>query len=663
VAGEPGIGKTTLVEEFLGELKGGEYACMTARGRCSERLAGTEAYLPLLEVLEILMHAEASVAGMMRRLAPTWYVQVAPAVSVDEPLRMQTQGATQERRKRELASFLQELALQRLLVFFIDDLHWSDAATIDMLAYLAGKFDSLPVLIMATYRPAELALSEHPFAKLRSDLQARGLCRELSLGFLSLGEIEAYLSLKYPGHAFPPAFARMIHARTEGSPLFMTELVRYLRNRDVIVKEKDHWTLTHSVEDIHLELPESVQGMIRRKIEQVSMDDRRLLVAASVQGYEFDSAVVSNVLAMDAEEIEERLKVLDRDHRFVQLIEEEEFPDLTLTLHYRFVHVLYQNELYGSLTRTKRVRFSKEVAEALLNHYGEQSGTIASELAVLFESGRDFTRAVTYFILASQNAFKVCAYQEAILLIHRGLELLKNLSDTAERVRCELDMQSALGAALMATKGFAAPEVEIVCSRARQLAQQLGETPQLLKALLGLWSYYGTRAEHITARELGEQLLYLAQSEGDPVLLVLAHFSQGFTSWCLGDLVSSRAHFEQGIALYDPQQHGSLTLSGAEDTGTSCMGHLARVLCLLGYPELALKRCEEALALAQELSHPYTQAWTLCATAMVHQSRREAEKAQSGQLQPLLSAPIKDFHSTWRLQPSCVVGHWPNKGR
>ena len=269
--------------------------------------------------------------------------------------------------------------------------------------------------------------------------------------------------------------------------------------------------------------------MIQRKIDQLGEEDRRLLVAASVQGSEFDSAVVAQALALDAADVEERLEGLERVHAFVRLVREHEFPDRTLTLRYRFVHVLYQNALYASLRPTRRASLSAAVAQALLGYYGEKSAAVAAELALLFEAARDFARAADYFLLAAQNAARLFANQEAVVLARRGLELLETLPDTPERARKELALQITLGPALIATKGWTAPEVERTYTRAHELCQQVGETPDLFPALWGLWLFHHDRAEIPTARNLGEQLLGLAQRAQDPALLLQAHHALGPT--------------------------------------------------------------------------------------------------------------------------------------
>jgi predicted ATPase len=638
VSGEPGIGKTTLVEDFLSDLSTSHPDCLIARGRCSERLAGSASYLPWLEALESLLRGGEnvslfrarkfdadSITQIMKQSAPAWYAQVAPAQIAEAPQTEAERVSSPERMKRELGALLQEVSRAQPLVLFFDDLHWADVSTMDLLAYLAGRFNGLRLLIVATYRPSDLLLARHPFLQLKPDLQARGVCHEIQLEFLNREEIEQYLALEFPQHRFPPELPHLIHTKTEGSPLFMADLARYLRARQVIAQKEGHWALAQSLPAIERDLPESVRAMIERKVAHLSEEDRRLLVAASVQGYEFDSAVVARVLGKDAAEVEERLEALERVYAFVRQVEEREFPDHTLTLRYRFIHVLYQNALYGLLRPTRKASLSGAAAQALLDYYGKQSSSVASELAILFETARDFRRAAEYFLLAAQNAAHLSANKEVVVLARRGLEALKLLPETPERAQQELRLQTTLGPALMSTMGYGAPEVEAVYTRARELCPQVGETPQLFAVIWGLWQHWLARAEYETARELAEQLLAWAQKLQDPAFLMLAHGTLANTCWLSGDFEATRTHSGQAIAIYAPQQHHSLaSLYGGRDPGVAMRGS-AVSLWLLGYPDQALERCREGISLARELSHATSLVHALIFNAMVHQHRRETQ--------------------------------------
>ncbi len=624
VAGEPGIGKTTLVEEFLGELTASGELCRIARGRCSERLAGTEGYLPVLEALDSLLHGESRelVARVMQAMAPTWYAQSRPTTPLDPTsAAVGAQAASQERMKRELATFLQEIARLRPLVLFFDDIHWADASTIELLSFLATKFDEMRLLVLATYRPSELLVGKHPFLSIKLDLEARGLGRELPLPFLLREDIERYLALEFPNHRFPSTFAALIHARTEGSPLFMVDVIRYLRDRRVFVQEDDEWTLAQAVPDI--ELPASIRSMIQRKIDQLAEADRRLLIAASVQGYEFEAAVVAKALAVDAGEVEEQLGDLDRVHGFVRPVRELELPASILTVRYRFVHVLYQNALYASLAPTRRAALSTAVAEALLEFYGDQAATIASQLALLFEIARDLPRAVDHLLLAAQHAAGVFANQEAALLARKGLDLLKAIPPTPERTRQELKFQTTLGVALRNTKGFGAPEVGAAYARALELGRQTGEEREVIAALRGLWEFYELRADLKTALQLADQCLDLARNASDPELLLVAHDISGDTRVWLGEFLGAREHLERAIALYDPQRDRAHTYVHGYDTGVICWMFRALVLWYLGHPAQSLESSDHAVALAEELTHPFSLVLAREFNAWIHQYRRD----------------------------------------
>ena len=636
VPGEPGMGKTTLVEDFLSDLRAGSQACIIARGRCSERLAGTEAYLPWLEALDGLLRGtdgqtrssvlgNESIAQTTKRLAPTWYAQAMPLQPDDSSVErlLAERAASQERMKREFGALLEEVSERRPLVLFFDDLHWADVSTIDLLAYLASKFDSMRVLIIATYRPSDLLLAKHPFLQVRPDLQARGVCREIELEFLSRTEIEKYLALEFPEHRFPAELPALIHSKTEGNPLFMADLVRYLRDRKVIAEEQGRWVLAQSLPSIERDLPESVRGMIERKIAQLSEEDRRLLVAASVQGYEFDSAIVTKALELDPADVEERLEALERVYALVRFVTETEFPGRVLTLRYRFVHVLYQNALYASLRPTRRAQLSATVAEALLACYGKQSATVASELAFLFETARDWLRATEYYLVAADNASEVFALQEAGVLAHRGLEMLRLVPETTDCAKQELALQTMLGQSLMVAKGYALPEVEQAFIRARELSLQLNDLPQLFRAQFSLAIVYVVRAEYERAFDHGDQCLRLAEGAGNQAMLMQSHWVIGLSQCYMGRFAAARDHFERTIAIHDAVGIDSAaSIYGA----VLSRAHLARMLLYLGYPDQSRQVMNEAIARAERLRFPVAVANTLALAAYVEAFHHNVQK-------------------------------------
>ena len=631
VCGEPGIGKTTFVEDVLAELSA-DGSVTIARGRCSERLAGTDAYLPHLEALEGLLRTQGpECAQAMRELAPTWYAQVAAQPDSGEraALQREVQSASQERMKRELGAFVSAMARIRPLVLFIDDLHWADVSTVDLLSYLAGRFPNTPMLVVVTYRPSDLQLARHPFLQLKPDLQSRGLCRELELAFLTLADIDAYLALVFPGHRFPADFPALILAKTEGSPLFMADLVRYLKDGGVIRAEPDGWVLAQAMPDLERVLPESVRGMIERKIAQLGDDDRGLLVAASVQGYEFDSAVIAKALTREPLDIETRLEELERVHALVRMMEERELPDSSPSLRFRFVHALYQNALYATLRATRRTRLHTAVANALEALSAEKTADVAQELAMLWEGAREPARAAGYLLIAARQAFEVHANHESAALAARGIALLEALPQSRDRDRRELALQVAAGAALRITRGYGEAEVGKAYRRAAMLSERARDDRQLVAILRGLWEFHELRAEYGVALTFAKELFTFADRRKDPALLIVAHDALGDTSLWTGELRTARRHLERGAELYNREQLGSDATLFGYDSGVACLSFLALTLWYLGYPDEASRRGEEAMTLARELGTPAGMAQTMFFTAWVQQLRGDSTTARA----------------------------------
>ncbi len=632
VLGEPGIGKTNLVEDFLAEVGQQPERPFVVRGRCSERLAGAEAYLPVLEALDNLLHQStwSSVHSLIKTVAPTWYVQVAHVAASQDSLarvREDAPAVSQERMKRELGALLQEASRLRPFVLFLDDLHWADVSTIDMLNYLAGRFDQMRLLVLATYRPADMTLTQHPFLAVRDELRSHGALEEISLGFLEKRDVERYLAVMFPQHRFPPSLAELIHAKTEGSPLFMADVVRYLRDSGSLVERDGTWVLSRSEAEAFRELPASIRSMIARKIERLDEVDRRLLLAASVQGHEFDSAVVAEALEMDPAEVEERLDALEKVYVFVTRIKEHEFPDLTLSLQYQFVHVLYQNALYTSLQPTRRVSLSRRVARALVVHHRNEHAGIAGRLAALFEVAREFGTSAQFYLAGARHAVGLFAFREALSLAERGLGVLRGMPEGPERIQHELGLQMIRGLALRMMKGWASPEIEPVFARARELCHQLGDAPELFPVLWAITLFQAIKGDLRQYRAGADDLMKEAEQTGNPAFLMAAHHLLGVCLEFSGDIVESSRVLDRGRELHDPEQHRAYTAMFGLDPGMIARAMSSRPLWILGYPDRAEARARETLQLARSQRQPITLVFALLVTQGVHLVRGEAAEA------------------------------------
>jgi len=342
---------------------------------------------------------------------------------------------------------------------------------------------------------------------------------------------------------------------------------------------------------------------------------------------EFSAAAVAASIDAEMAQVEEQCAGLVRREQFLRARGTSEWPDGTVAARYGFLHALYQQVGYGQVPLGRRIELHRRLGEWEKAAYGERAGEIAAELAVHFERGRDYRRAVQYLHQAGENAIRRSAYVEAIGHLTRGLKLLRTLPDTPERAQHELRLQITLGAPLMATKGWGAPAVGTAYARAWALCQKLENPPQLFPVLFGLWVFYYTRAQLPTAQKLAEQLLHLAHRVQAPPLLLEAHHALGNTLHRRGELATARAYLEQGIALPAPGQHHSSAFLFGLNTGVVGLGYGTFVLWALGYPDQALQRSQAMLTLAEDLSHPLSLAWALNSAAWLHYLRREGPAA------------------------------------
>ncbi|MEP7274429.1 MAG: AAA family ATPase, partial [Acidobacteriota bacterium] len=634
-------GKTTLIEDFLGEVAASGERCLIARACCSERLTGTGAALPWLEALDSLVQIEAlahgrtrshkgSIITALRTLAPHWHSQLSTRSGDDTetPRSAEDRTVSQEGLKLELSALLHELTRAQPLVIFLDDLHWADASTSDLLTYLLSRLSSLPVLIVATYRPTEMHLSGHPLMRFKPNWQARGMCRDMPLRFLSAGEIDQYLALEFPQHTFPPRFSALIHRRTEGSPLFMAELVRDLRNRRLIVYQDGCWQLTQSLLDVEGGLPESICGMIESKIAQLNERELRLLEAASVQGNDFDSAVLSTALCRDPIEVEESLAILERIKNLVSFVEEKDLPNGTVTVRYRFVHVLYQEALFGQLQPSRITDLSARIAEAMLTYWGERSTEVASQLAILFEASRDWRRAASSFLLSALQASRFSASRDAVFIARRGLAALRRLTASPANRELELELQVILGISLIISGNWESSEVEAALDRAHELGEGSSANANRLAAEWGRIVAHCVHGRFQAARSLGENLLELALQTGDPAQIVVARSVLGTVLVQLGELKAGTEHLWLALALYEQNHISSHPALAAVDFGVRCRCYLARGLWLLGWPEKGRRCIEDALNITQQTPAGGLVMLCLLSACTVHQFLREGPTCQ-----------------------------------
>jgi serine/threonine protein kinase/tetratricopeptide (TPR) repeat protein len=565
ITGEAGLGKTALAERFLRRARASRHQLLVARGRCLEQHGPGEAFLPFLDALGALLFTpeRERIAAALRDHAPTWCLQFPAAFRAGgawEQLQQETIGATRERMLREMGDVLEALAAATPVVLLLEDLHWADPSSIDLLNHLSHRIHNRRVLLAATFRAEEADLRNPPLRNFRGAMHAHQQCEEIALGLLDETHLAAYLDARFSPNDFPAELPALIARKTEGHPLFAVSLAQFLAERgDLAQAGDDRWTLTRPLSDMDLEAPENVRSLIRGKMDSLDEADRQALQYASIEGEEFTSTVLAELLGQDELGVEERLDRLDKLHRLVVTLGEEELPDGRMATRYRFAHVLYQNHLHESLVPKRRSLLHRQTGESLLRHYGGQAARIAARLAAHFEQGRDFPRAVEFLIHAGDNARRLYAHTEAAEFHSRALELLDKLPVEEQGVR-RFTLHHLRGQIYFALSRFdrAQDDFTRMLDCARALAQPRMECAAL-NALAHVL-FFDHRLDEMGLRA-GESLR-AAEAAGDEALRIEALTLIARRNVCLGHLDEAIPMLEECLRVARPLDHRPALLFG-----------------------------------------------------------------------------------------------------
>jgi tetratricopeptide (TPR) repeat protein len=618
VSGPPGIGKTTLVDTFLERVRAAGDVWI-GQGQAVEQYGAGEAYLPVVEAWARLGRV---LLDALRHHAPTWLAQLPSLIDASEieALNRRTQTATRERMLREMAELLEAVTADRPLVLALEDLHWSDPSTLELVAYLAQRREPARLLVLGTYRPTELMRGDHPLRAITQELVAKGRAEEICLEPLGEPDVRDYLHRRLGAGALQEHVVQRIHHRTEGHPLFLVNVVDFALGHGLLVEGADGWRLGGDLDAV----PDNLRRMIDRQIEALGPEDRLALETASVVGSGFEVAAVAAALDADAGALDDRFEGLAWRGQFVRAAGLAEWPDGTVGGSYRFIHALYQNVLYERVAEARRVRLHRRIGERKEAAYGPRVADIAGELAAHFTAARDPRRAVSHHILAGDTAVARHADREAVEHFTSAERLLPRLLAGAERDRRELEVLVKLATPLMSTRGYAARDVERVFERAHALSRQVAAGAHRFPLLRGLVSFYQVRAQGARARAVGEELLDLCESSDDRIARVQAEYGHGVTLYDLAEVDAAERHLERALALYDPAQHAThVSTYGGYDPGPACTCWLGWIHWLRGEPDRAVRSVEEGLAMATGLGHPFTITFARLASALVRLSRGE----------------------------------------
>lgn len=659
VSGEPGLGKSALVRTFQQQLVATPHIWVTL-GRGIEHYGVGEAYLPVLDALEQLQ-SEAKLSILvptLQRYAPTWLERL-PSLS---PLGVRdlspsiARSITRDRMLREFSRAIETLTGQIPLVLILEDLHWSDYSTLDLLSMLSQRQELARLLVVGTYRPEEIQTDHHPLRSIVQELRAHRRCQEILLTPLSQKDVETYLLTKFPSHTFPVTFVQILHQRTAGNPLFLTNLTETLVDRGSITAIDKKWTLTTSLPQLEQEVPESFLLLLERQSASLTPEEQHLLSAASVIGLEFSAAAVAAIIDSDVVAVEEQCEKLVRRRQFLQSAGASEWPNGKRSARYTFHHALFREAWSARLAPARQQRLHLNFGNVLEKVYLRKEEEVAAELALHFTAGRDLWRAIHYHALAGAKANRQLAYQEAISHFSQAEALLDALPPSRKRATQELRLHLDLAMPIIATQGWAASEVGHAYAHAYELSKQVGSLVEQFAALCGLWVVAYTRAELESANDLAQQLFRIAKRSRTPELQMKAHHMLGNTLHRMGQLPEARHHLEQGVQLYRSHQLHKLTRQAGLDDGVAGLGYLAWVQWALGYADQAQKTITDMLTLARTLAHPLELAWALNTAAWHAQFHRASETAQRYAEEELL---LSKEHAFAQLQAvGTIVKGW-----
>ena len=634
LSGEPGIGKSRLVQELKRQVQGDSVSPLLVpfgrrvEYRCSPNYQHSALY-PVIELLTRLFqfglddtphvkigkveHALKDYQLPLREAVPLFAALLSlPLPEQYTPLSFSPQKQ-KEKILHTLIAWLLEEARRRPVLLVWEDLHWADPSTLELVERIIPQVETAPLLMLVTFR-----------SEFEPPWPMRTYMTALSLDRLASVQTEEMVANVVSQKILPAELVQQLVAKTDGIPLFIEELTKMVIDSGVLQNQQNqqdqhgqHGQYQLSARLPPLAIPATLQDSLMARLDQLAPVREIAQLAASL-GREFSYRMIQAIAPVDETILQHSLALLVQK----ELLYQKGQPPQA---YYYFKHALIRDTAYQSMLKSKRQHVHQQIAQVLEERFADTLSAQPEIIAHHYTEAGLASLALPYWRRAGQQAAQRSANQEAIHHLQQGLALLASLPDSPERQQHELRLQLALGSPLIASRGYAAPEVEQTYTRTQQLCQQLGETPQLFQALWGLLGFWLVRGQLQTAHALTQQMLTIAEQTQHPILLTNAQFVSGQVAFHRGDLRQAQRYLENSIAGYRQQaRHLDPSLT-VQDPGVASLSYLAMVVWLLGYPDQALARATEAVKLAEELNHPLSICWALNYQAGIHRFRREKQ--------------------------------------
>jgi class 3 adenylate cyclase/predicted ATPase len=621
LSGEPGIGKSRLVEVLKETVEHDGASCLELR--CSP-YAQNSALQPVIEHLYRRLHLrpddlpERKLEKLQQALSRYHFPQpdtlplLAALLSLPQPSDAPPLALSPQKQKEKtheaVVAWLCQEAQQQAMTYAWEDLHWADPSTLELLTLFLDQVPTTRLFAVLTYRP-----------EFTPPWGSHSYLSHLTLSRLGRRQVETMVEKVTSGKALPAEVVQQIVNKTDGVPLFVEELTKMVVESDLVREVNGHYALNGPLSP--LAIPSTLQDSLMARLDRFATVREIAQLGATI-GREFPYDLLQAVSPLDTETLQQGLRQLVDS----ELVFQSGVPPQT---RYLFKHALVQDTAYQSLLKSRRQQLHQQVARILEERFAETVETQPELVAHHYTEAGLTEQAIPYWQQAGQRAVQRSAATEAERHLTTALALLKSLPDCSDRAAQEFDLQTALGTVLLSTKGFGAPEVEPPYQRAWELAQHVGDTPQLFPVLFGLWQFWVMRAHFQTTYEQAQRLMSVAQSTQDSAQLVVAHYVLGITASLMGNIVEGHAVFTQGAAVYNPEQHRTLAYTYSFDPGEASLHWAAYDLWNLGYPAQALQHVEEALGVAHGLAHPFSLCFALIFASMIHRFRREVAQAQA----------------------------------
>lgn len=611
VLGDAGAGKSTLIDRFAAGC-----GARVAFGQCIEHYGSGEPYMPVLEALNALCRAGGgdAVIRTMREVAPTWLLQLPWFVGEEDRGKLQHEagGAAQDRMLREFGELIDRVACDAPVLLVLEDLHWSDHATVQLLGYLAHRRGPAALMVLGSFRPTELILEDHPLAALRQQMRIRRQSVEVDLESLSEADIADYLAGRF-GAAAPESFVRSLHAHTAGLPLFVVNVVDELVAAGALQRDAGGW---HVPEPGALTVPRNLLGLLDAQIGRLPAEYRRTLGAASLSGVEFLHVPLAQVLGMPADALQALLDDATRRVDWLRTAGAVPLADGRIASRYAFGHTMYRQVLLAGVPPAQKLQWHRQWAAALAAAYGPGAGEMAGELALHYERGQLPAAAAQQLAIVSARALDRGAAHEALTAARRALVLGDGQLATA----LELELRVLEGVALTRLHVVADPQVAAAFGRA--LALRAEHAPAWTRALQGAWWVHCARGEFAQARELAGQMERLADT-GDAGLRLAACTAAGFVQMLGGDTTGGRAELEAAHELHAREALRLAPSQFVQDPGVEVASGLSLACWLSGEPRRARELAQHAADRAASNRHALSETTALSAQAIVHSFARE----------------------------------------